>query len=335
MNTYPGLPISYVEPNLIEDGLTTQNGFILTTQDGYFLSWNLEWQTYLTLFFDDTFPLIYLKDFSDNLYNLGTINTSTISILNPFYIDGEDVNNFDYTFEFAQADNNDGNGPFVFSVVLAFNTGIQTDNVNYASVTSSPQTANQKLTATVVFDSNKQLLIKLDDAELQGIEVFNNDPRVTTKASLDNFIIEDFNNRYASGVSLSENSSFVRVFNAGQKFVRYRIPATRLFGAEFDPLQSYEPEQQVYYSGEFWNCIESTTGTYPDNSSSYWESADIPYRFRDFLVNAVSCDFLRSEARFEEAEVLNNMAEIAVQQQIDVLLRQQGQVQRMNMAYTY
>jgi hypothetical protein len=29
------------------------------------------------------------------------------------------------------------------------------------------------------------------------------------------------------------------------------------------------------------------------------------------------------------------MAEFAVQQQIDVLIRQQGQIQRMNMVYTY
>jgi hypothetical protein len=29
------------------------------------------------------------------------------------------------------------------------------------------------------------------------------------------------------------------------------------------------------------------------------------------------------------------MAEFALQQQIDVLIRQQGQIQRMNMVYTY
>jgi len=102
-----------------------------------------------------------------------------------------------------------------------------------------------------------------------------------------------------------------------------------------EPFKNYIIGDQVYYNGEFWNCITASTSNEPESSSQYWENADIPYRFRDFLVNAISCDFLRSEARFEEAEVLNNMAEIAVQQQIDVLLRQQGQVQRMNMAYTY
>jgi hypothetical protein len=49
----------------------------------------------------------------------------------------------------------------------------------------------------------------------------------------------------------------------------------------------------------------------------------------------VSADFMRSEGRAEEADALEGMAEFAVQQQIDVLIRQQGQIQRMNMVYTY
>jgi hypothetical protein len=335
MNTFPGLPISYVELNLIEDGLATEDGDLLVTENDYFMSWNLEWKTYLGLFLDNTFPLIYLKDFSDNLYNLGTIETSKITILNPFYIDGKDVNDFDYTFTLSTIDNDDGNGPFVSAVQLTFNTGVQIFDVDYATVSSTQQSANQKLTATLVFNSNIQLIIKLDDAELQGIEVFNNDPRETTRCIRQNFIVEDFDHRKESLNTLSENSSFVRVFNTSEKFIRYRIPATRLFGSQFSPLTNYSAGDQVYYDGEFWNCIADTTSNIPQSTSPYWATADIPYRFRDFLVNAVSCDFLRSEARFEEAEVLNNMSEVAIQQQIDVLLRQQGQVQRMNMAYTY
>ena len=334
MNTYPGLPISDLELNLIEDGLTTEDGFILVTEDEYFMSWNLDWKAYVILELNQSFPPIYLSDFSDNLFNLGTIETSKLTILNPFYINGKDVNDTNYTWSLNQLDNNDGNGPYVYDVTLAFGQDVQILEIAYAS-SSIGQSANQKLTATLVFNSNKQLLVKLDDAELQGIEIFNNDPRITTRCTRENFIVEDFDKRHLSTIVLSENSSFVRVFNTGEKFVRYRIPATRLFGSQFDILKTYAIGDQVYYNGEFWNCIAATTSNVPESSSQYWASADIPYRFRDFLVNATSCDFLRSEARFEEAEVLNNMAEIAVQQQIDVLLRQQGQVQRMNMAYTY
>ena len=49
----------------------------------------------------------------------------------------------------------------------------------------------------------------------------------------------------------------------------------------------------------------------------------------------MSADFLRSEGRADEADALEGMAEFAVQQQIDVLIRQQGQVRKMNMVYTY
>jgi len=62
---------------------------------------------------------------------------------------------------------------------------------------------------------------------------------------------------------------------------------------------------------------------------------EIPYRFKDFLINGISADFMRSEGRPEEANIFDQLAEVAVQQQIDVLLRQQGQVQRMNMVYSY
>jgi hypothetical protein len=53
------------------------------------------------------------------------------------------------------------------------------------------------------------------------------------------------------------------------------------------------------------------------------------------LVNAISADFMRSEGRPTEADSLEGLAEFAVQQQIDVLIRQQGQIQRINMVYTY
>jgi hypothetical protein len=49
----------------------------------------------------------------------------------------------------------------------------------------------------------------------------------------------------------------------------------------------------------------------------------------------VSSDFLKSEGRAEEAVVFEQLAEGAIQQQIDVLIRQQGQNQRLNMVYTY
>jgi hypothetical protein len=89
-------------------------------------------------------------------------------------------------------------------------------------------------------------------------------------------------------------------------------------------------------AGNFWNTFTTTTaGTAPANPSTFWRISGIPFRFKGYLVNAVSADFMRSEGRGEEADSLEGMAEFTVQQQIDVLIRQQGQIQRMNMVYTY
>ena len=71
------------------------------------------------------------------------------------------------------------------------------------------------------------------------------------------------------------------------------------------------------------------------SSDLVWQQVEIPARFRDYLANSVSSDFLKSEGRADEAVILEQLAEAAIEQQIDVLIRQQAQNQRLNMAYTY
>jgi hypothetical protein len=127
-----------------------------------------------------------------------------------------------------------------------------------------------------------------------------------------------------------------------------------LFGTRYDSTSAYSAGSQVYYdtsqassaynppsknlpvSGQFWNAIATTpAATPPANPSSYWEMVAIPFRFKGYVVNSVAADFMRSEGRPQEADNLDVLAEFAVQQQIDVLVRQQGQIQRMNMVYSY
>ena len=62
---------------------------------------------------------------------------------------------------------------------------------------------------------------------------------------------------------------------------------------------------------------------------------EIPARFREYITNGVAADFVRSEGRLEDAQTYEMIAEAAIQQQIDVLIRQQGQIQRVNMLHTY
>jgi hypothetical protein len=341
MRTFPGVPISSVSI----DGfgiLLEQSGEFLSTE-AYEELWTESKNTTVLLFnIDPTFPHIYLKEFSDYKSSDYTTSKEYISILNPFYVTTENgsfnVNDIKYlSCAFFTEDLNDGNGPFITAVYFETEIIYGVDYLNPDSL--KEQEANALLTSTIVFNNNKQLVVKLDTTELQGIEVFNNDPRVTTRNAIQNFIVEDFNNVAFSGnsgqITLNEESSYIRVFNTSEKFIRYRVPSLVFSGADYVAGKSYYVGEQMYYNGDFWKCTISGIFSPNEGFCEGWQKLSIPSRFKDFLVNAVSCDFLRSEARFEEAEVLNNMAEVAVQQQIDVLLRQQGQVQRMNMAYTY
>jgi len=102
---------------------------------------------------------------------------------------------------------------------------------------------------------------------------------------------------------------------------------------------AYNPTQkQLPSRGNFFIARQTVpvAGAHaPAEDSQFWKMISIPYRFKDYLINGISADFMRSEGRAEEANMLDGSAEMALQQQIDVLIRQQGQVQRMNMVYTY
>ena len=128
-----------------------------------------------------------------------------------------------------------------------------------------------------------------------------------------------------------------------------------MFGVKYDPIVAYTAGSQVYfdlgqgngnyYIGDktklsngnfFFAKTNVSAGVTPANQTSEtWQILEIPARFRDYLANSVSADFLKSEGRIEEAVTLEQLAEAAIQQQIDVLIRQQAQNQRLNMAYTY
>ena len=337
LNTFPGLPVTSVEyvPQyiLLEDLL----GFLVDENGDYLWTQTSDNKLPLDVYFENTFPSIYLADFSGDAYKQGKVEETKVSFLNPFYLtlpDGtvESVSKSQYTFTYTEGTGtdqpNNGKGPRIGSIQI---------NVPFSSLTS-PLTSetNGALTPTVVFESNKQLLIQLDKISLQGIEVYSGNPLQTTRLIVENFVVEDYDDIDVSGNKVSNEYSYIRVYNAGEKFIRYRIPCIVLSGNNYNSNTLYEVGDKVYYNGRFWIAINySSVGNPPESGSGLWEEIAIPYRFKDFLINGTACDFLRSEGRFEEAEVLNNMSEVAIQQQIDVLLRQQGQVQRMNMAYTY
>ena len=200
---------------------------------------------------------------------------------------------------------------------------------------------------------NQKLLIQIPQGSLHGLAIYTNDPRQTTKAIPLPFIAEDFADQTPE--TFNDDVSYLRSFNTSQQFVQYRLTPPRMFGVKYDSTTAYSTGSQVYFDlgqnsgnynitdkaklsrGDFFFANTSVIpGVTPANQTGEsWQILEIPARFRDYLANSVSSDFLKSEGRAEEAAMFEQLAEGSIQQQIDVLIRQQGQNQRLNMVYTY
>lgn len=343
IRTFPGNPIFNVQ-SIDLPALTIESGESLTTESFVDL-WvqtsanTQDWQLDL----DTNFPRIYTADFSGDAYRLGTIVKSQIEIQNPFYYtyNGETKSIADIKEMSSYVTLTDTIGEYISSVFIA---------LPYGSVVSFPSVyegANGKLTSTITFDKNPKRIVQLPTNSVQGLSAWRVDPRTTTRAVPVDFMVEDLFN------SEVEEVTYLTFLQNGEKFIQYRLSAPRLIGAPYDATISYSKNAQVYYDpvqssssltivdpskssrGDFWNCLADFMPYAPNWPMDFWQQISIPYRFKDFLVNGVSSDFLKSEGRTDEGVVFDQLAEMAVQQQIDVLIRQQGQNQKLNMAYTY
>lgn len=347
MYTWPGMPVESIESGL--NILTTQSNVPLETEDGIEFFTENELNTNTTrINFDTNFKRIYLQDFENDRYKLGTVGQSYIKFSNPFYgsIEGGPLTSVgDQQYQFTYATATDEIGEYITNIVIE----IEFDNTNYFTYAGP----NSPLTSKVLFVENKQLLIQIPQGSLQGLTVYNNDPRQTSRAVTMPFIVEDFADQTPQ--TFGDDVSYLRTFNSGKQFVQYRLTPPRMFGVKYDPIVSYTAGSQVYFDlgqgngnyniadktkpsvGNFFfaNTNVSAGLTPANQTGETWQILEIPARFRDYLANSVSADFLKSEGRAEEAVVFEQLAESAIQQQIDVLIRQQAQNQRLNMAYTY
>jgi len=340
---WPGTRISNVVaapiPVLLENGneLLQENGESLYFQ-------NAENTIPVVITLDPNYPRIYLRDFTEQAWQKGTIGESNVNIINPFFILNEDSELVSsaaqqYTFEYSVGDAT--TDPYITEITIQAPWGTP----QWTSISGS----------TLEFVHNRQAIALVSG---QAIGCWTADPRLGTRNRAESYTVENMpnldTNTTVSTQILSQDLFVLRFANFNPKFVLLRATAPFLFGTRYDAALAYSAGSQVYYdpsqsssaynppsknlavAGNFWNAFATTTaGTAPVNPSSYWRMSEIPFRFKGYLVNSVSADFMRSEGRATEADSLEGMAEFAVQQQIDVLIRQQGQIQRMNMVYTY
>jgi hypothetical protein len=183
--------------------------------------------------------------------------------------------------------------------------------------------------------------------------VYNRDPRTTTKTQQVAWIQED--SGISSGYVEASEQKYIITRTADQICIEYSIEnpvvwgdvysntTTYLTGAQFFYYRYHNPEDNHLnptndrkMKGDFYSPVtQLDAGTSPLTAPNDYKIIPIPDLFKDFLINAMHADWLKSEGQFELAMAAEQLAEKGTQDAIDKVLRQEGQVQRMNMQYTY
>ena len=174
--------------------------------------------------------------------------------------------------------------------------------------------------------------------------VFNKNPQQTTKA-------------LSVGYELYDNGTEQRVI-IGQKLLesgwyRYRIKFASLVGDLYSATTVYYQGSQVYFdsgsntgsympvagrphSGNFYNCLTNTNvGESPYTHPAKWQKVSIPYIFGPYMSWSAAADWMVSEGNVEGATVLEQKANGILDLELDKMLRQQGQFDKLNMTNTY
>lgn len=364
-DTHPGNPIKTITTP--EELLTLEDGDPLCTED--FVDFTVTYSTIkVRLELDIYFPRIYLEDFSGDAFAKNTIGTTYVKFLNPVYLSGPagtKTNIAEKQYNFSYESKSDEFGQFISAITIDIDNSLSIPQYTYRGV-------NDMTTMKVIFMDNPQFMVQLPDDGLHAISVYNNDERRFTRSVPEDFLVEDdnvipllinFPTEVYKGPNYTE-FSYLRFRNSERKYIRYRIKCFELTGKGHSTSIPYDYNSQIYFdwdqnsgaynpsdftfgsSGDFWRQTLTEPGyfipaggatpRYPgDLGLTAWTRLSIPNRFRDYLINGAAADFLRSEGRPEEANICDQLAEAAIQQQIDVLVRQQGQTQKMNMVYTY
>jgi hypothetical protein len=195
---------------------------------------------------------------------------------------------------------------------------------------------------SVSTDANGIRTVTLTDDIAEVLSVYDQDPRVTTRARLlKYFLYTDTTGRY---INMMEAADPI--------FVEWRITKPALFGDPYSATQAYSVGAQVYFdtssnsgsylpgpgkapAGNFYNCTTLTTaGQSPVTTPSSWEMVEVPYFAGEYLVRGALSDYLRSEGQFDQAAIAEADAEAARQREVDRILREEGQINRPNV-FTY
>jgi len=196
----------------------------------------------------------------------------------------------------------------------------------------------------VVTDDGNGLVTAAIPADAgEVLTCYDKDPLVSTRASQLSFRL------YDDGTV----QKLVLPSDPGTVYADYRIKRPDLVGDLYGASIAYSVGAQVYFDsgsntgtlipipgkphyGNFYNCLEATTaGQSPSTHPAKWQIVQIPYLFASYAARGAFSDWLKSELQLEAAQVAEAEAQNTLTEAIDVILRQQKQVNRINMNRTY
>lgn len=172
---------------------------------------------------------------------------------------------------------------------------------------------------------------------------YDKDPRVTTKLVKLPFVLDQdgaqfvqLRNTFNYGWNpASTNFSYVWLY--------YRLQRPLLTGDVLDVTQNYAGGAQVYFksaitgAGNFYTAAPQgvLAGITPDNTPSAWTLVQIPYTFRQYLIEGGFADWLASDGQLDKSNARETMAMAALEFEADKLQRQQQQVNRFDWRNNY
>ena len=154
---------------------------------------------------------------------------------------------------------------------------------------------------------------------------WDKDPRITTKLCPLLFTLS------ADGAQFATLKTAVPAV-----WLLYRLRRPTLSGDAWNATAVYASGQQVYYTttagaGNFYTVTTTTTaGQNPDTTPASFSLIQLPYTFRQYLIQGGYADWLMGDGQTDKAGAMEGMVELMLEQEADKLQRQQGQVNRFS-----
>jgi len=167
------------------------------------------------------------------------------------------------------------------------------------------------------------------------------DPRVTTKLVKMPFVLDQDGAQFVQLRNTFNYGWMPASTNFSYVWILYRLQRPFLLGDAWNAALSYLAGAQVYYvsaagPGNFYTVTTATTpGQNPDTTPASFAMVQIPYIFRQYLIEGGLADYLMANGDQQGSAAREAMAQQALELEADKLQRQQQQVRRFDWRQDY